>query len=342
MTLNYEIHNNTSPINYTVTKHPNPFVQDVYDLLDRKRQGHMEKWEYASPRFKNDPASGAEAWAKLISKPGHYYPPKGDIATIQSALNSDDLSKSLRDIECVVELGPGCKTSLSKKTLPIVNSIAAAKNYIAIDGTDDVANGAVEFIQSQSPVNGHGKSMDFFTQPLNKTWNGKSVMLFWGSTLGNFDGHAGDDPFKKLVGFLRNIQVGLDKGDHILFSFDTEDKEVNVVRAYSEPLMSSQILSVIHQVHQYCESGNFNPRAWKHVPMWISETMQLAHVIYPIVDQIFTLGHRTFKVRAYEPLISNNSYKYTEEKMKAAALMAGFKNPKIIKKDAMALLSAHC
>ena len=184
--------------------------------------------------------------------------------------------------------------------------------------------------------------MDFFTQPLKKTWDGKSIMLFWGSTLGNFDGHAGDDPFKKLVGFLHNIKVGLDEGDRILFSFDTENKEKNVVRAYSEPLMSSQILSVVHQMNQYCEDGNFDPYAWKHVPMWIHETMQLAHVIYPIIDQAFTIGQRAFKVNAYEPLISNNSYKYTAEKMKAAALMAGFSDPKIIQKDAMALLSASC
>jgi|GEM_PF-2495174 len=341
MTLNYETYSSPQN-NYVVVEHPDLFLQDVYDLLDKKRQGHMEKWEYASPRFKNDPASGAEAWAKLISKPGHYYPPQGDIATIQTALKSNELVKILNNIECVVELGPGCKTSLSQKTFPIVNSATNVEQYIAIDGTDDVANGAATFIQSQSSINGYGQSMDFFTQPLKKTWSGKSVMLFWGSTLGNFDGHAGDDPFKKLVSFLRNIQVGLDNGDHVLFSFDTEENETNVVRAYSEPLMSSQILSVVHQMKQHCESGNFDPYAWKHVPMWIAETMQLAHVIYPIVDQIFTLGHRTFKVGAYEPLVSNNSYKYSEEKMKAAALMAGFKNPKIIKKDAMALLSASC
>jgi uncharacterized SAM-dependent methyltransferase len=325
--------------NYT---HSNPFIQDVFDLLDKKRQGHMEKWEYASPRYKNDPASGALAWSKLIANPGSYYPPKGDIETISMALQSGDLASTLKEIQCVVELGPGCQTSLSRKTLPIVNAAKNAKAYIAIDGTDDVANGAASFVKSEVNINGYGQSMDFFTQPLRKTWLGKSLMLFWGSTLGNFDGHAGDDPFKKLVGFLHNIKVGMERGDSILFSFDSEDNEANVVRAYSEPLMSAQILSIVHRMSDYCNDGNFDPYAWKHVPMWIEETMQLAHVIYPIIDQEFSIADRPFKIKAYDPIVSNNSYKYTPQKMEAAALMAGFNNPRIIKKDAMALLSAEC
>ncbi|PCI00504.1 MAG: hypothetical protein COB76_03500, partial [Alphaproteobacteria bacterium] len=227
MVLQYS-YENTQPHIYTPQKQPNPFVQDVFDLLDKKRQGHMEKWEYNSPRFKNDPASGLEAWTKLIAQPGHYYPPKGDIATIDMALKSGQLATTLASVECVVELGPGCKTSLSNKTLPIVENAKNAKTYIAVDGTEDVANNASSFIRSQASVNGHGQSMDFFSQPLEKNWDGKSLMLFWGCTLGNFDGHAGDDPFKKLVGFLHNIKAGLDTGDHILFSFDTEDKEANV------------------------------------------------------------------------------------------------------------------
>jgi len=260
-----------------------PFILDIFDLLDRERQGHMEKWEYASPRFKNDPTSGAEAWAKLIAKPGNYYPPQGDINTISHAINSKEFIKSLNGIETVVELGPGCKTSLSKKTLPIVQSIKNVNSYIAIDGTDDVADGASSFIEDQSNISGYGQSMDFFTQPLNKSWDGQSLMIFWGSTLGNFDGHAAENPFKKLVKFLQNIRIGLDKSDRILFSFDTEENEKNIIQAYSEKLMSAQILSVVHQMNEHIDNGNFDPYAWKHRTMWINASMQCANVLLSFI-----------------------------------------------------------
>lgn len=318
------------------------FIKDAIDLFSKTRQGHMEKWEYASARYKNDPASGADAWARLIINPGQYYPPQGDIETIRHALTGMDMVQKLATIEHVVELGPGCRKSILQKTLPVLKAAISAKTYTAIDATVDVEHGAARIVREHSNVECYGQAMDFFEQPFNKSAIGPTAVIFWGSTLGNFDGMAGEDPFSKLTGFLHNVRQGLAMGDSILFSFDSEKNERAIIDAYSEPMMSAQILSVLHQMPSHISAGNFDPYLWRHRPIWIEETMQCAHIIYPMVDQQFMLGGREFLIKAYEPILSNNSYKYSPARVKAAALMAGYINPRIVQKGAMALLSADC
>lgn len=317
------------------------FLEDIEALLAGACQGHMEKWEYAPPRFKNDPASGAEAWAGLIKNPGRYYPPQGDVDTIRECVNSSGMPEFLKGIRSVVELGPGCETSVRNKTLPVIRAVENIDLYVAIDATVEAADSAADLVGHLSGIATHSQAADFFRGSLKKTWCAPSLFVCWGLVLGNFEGGMGEDPFHKLVGFLRGIARGMEQGDRILFSFDAETSGEKVVAAYSEPLMSAQILSVMHQLAKYDTGNGFDPYVWRHRPTWVEETMQCAHVIYPEVDQVITLQGREYKFKAFEGVVSNNSYKYSPQKMKAAALMAGFKTPDIFQTGSMALLSAE-
>lgn len=73
-------------------------------------------------------------------------------------------------------------------------------------------------------------------------------------------------------------------------SFDTEECEKSILEAYNQPLLSSCFLSPLHRlVRDGLVIGNFDPYKWKHESIWIPETMQCAHTIYPIEAQNFEL-----------------------------------------------------
>lgn len=67
----------------------------------------------------------------------------------------------------------------------------------------------------------------------------------WGSSLGNIDGFANENPLPKLVKTLESFKGGLKSGDLMILGFDTEADETRIFNAYSEPSLRAQILSVV-------------------------------------------------------------------------------------------------
>ena len=48
-------------------------TQDLHDLLNYKRAGHMGRWEYSSPNFENDPVNGIYLWNRFLHEHPEYY-----------------------------------------------------------------------------------------------------------------------------------------------------------------------------------------------------------------------------------------------------------------------------
>jgi hypothetical protein len=87
-------------------------------------------------------------------------------------------------------------------------------------------------------------------------------------------------------------------------------------------------------------NGHFNPDEWKHESMWIPETMQCTHTIYPTENQDFEIcGTRIF-IPKNKKFITNNSYKFSEEAILSAAKKAGLVT-RVYKNSPMALLIAQ-
>lgn len=292
------------------------FYHDFIDLMKKNKHGHMEKWEY-------DSQYGAIAWGDLISSPNKYYLPQEDISNINNCINIDDLLTKISGCRTLIELGAGCKTSLLMKTVPIINKTKLG-NYVSIDATYEVAKQSADFISAKSGVKSSSSQLDFYTDNLNIETS-DNIVVFWGSSLGNFGGKIGDNPFNKLVGFFNKIHNSLNKGDKILFSFDKCQNENKVLSAYSENNLSKQILSILHLAKRdLLINGYFNPNDWKHQPFWDKKHSQCAHLIYPTTNQLFQIGNMEFNIKAHDTIHSNNSYKYSVDRIKEAAIMAGF------------------
>lgn len=97
-------------------------------------------------------------------------------------------------------------------------------------------------------------------------------------------------------------------------------------------------LSPLHRLQRDgLASGLFDPYKWTHESIWIPETLQCAHTIYPLIDQEFEVCGRHISIPKFKKLITNNSYKFKPETMISAAKEAGF-IPQIYRHGSMALL----
>lgn len=304
----------------------NDFVEEIISLFTGQCQGHMECWEYGPAAYEGDPAGGAEHWSCLVQEPGFYYPTKSDIRAVQWATNKEELLQKLSPIKTVVELGPGNKTSIEQKTIPFLKACADLEKYIVIDAAVEQAKEAGKLIERQLSLPHRAIEQNYIGSPLSKSWRERSAIIMWGSSLGNIEGHANEKPFPKLVQRLANFRKALTNGDLFIFTFDTETNKQAVINAYSEPALHASILSpLFHLKRDGLITGNFDPRIWRHEPVWFEKSGQCAHTIFPLFDQSFSISGINIKIPAWRRFISNNSYKFSPETVERAASKANIK-----------------
>lgn len=315
--------------------------KDALHLFLGTKQGHMEKWEYGTSLYPNDPAGGSAYWADLVHNPGNYYLTQGDYDVIRRFVCNEQSSHYLRGIETIIELGPGSQDSIQNKTIPFLSVASDVKRYIAIDSAVDQAKEAASLIQSDLNIQSHAIEQDFFYRPVAKKFSGGTAIVMWGSSLGNIEGHANTSPFTKLAYTLGALAYHLEAGDKMFLCFDMENNEKKVTSAYREIALRSQILSVLHRLKRDTAiTGNFDPRVWVHEPVWFSDSMQCAHTIFPMFDQTMNIRGHMIAIPAWRRFISNNSYKFRPDVMIAAAEDAGLK-AQVIQQGPMAMLIAE-
>lgn len=329
------------PLPEPLFEQSNDFADDIQSLFKHEKEGHMERWEYGPSLFDNDPAGGSAHWANLVKNPGNYYLTEGDISCIQHAINTDVLQKYLSKTDNVIELGPGSEKAILSKTIPFLNKCPNLKKYIAVDATLEQAKQSAFLVRKKLSVNVGVRECNFMHTSMSPIKLGKSALVMWGSSLGNIEGSAGNNPQKKLIGTLNLIQQGMKSGDILIICFDTEQNENKIVKAYSEPYLQAQVLSVVHKAKRDLYiSGTFDPKIWRHKPVWYAKSQQLAHTLYPLFDQELHFDNQIVKVPAWTEFISNNSYKFSPEAIISASKNAGFA-PEIIQNGPMALLIAE-
>lgn len=301
--------------------------KDAIAFFTGKVQGHMEKWEYGPSLFPDDPAGGSAYWAELIKHPGAYYPPQEDTKAIAWAVKQPQLKNLLANVQTVTELGPGSHEAILKKTLPFIKACPQIKTYIAIDATLEQAADAAQYIERETGIETEILEQDFLNSPLVRLGASRKALIMWGGAICNINGHERSDPYPKLVSTFESFKDGLDKGDLIVIAFDTQTDREIVLKAYNEPVLSQKFLSILHRIRRETPlKGQFDPHAWRHESVWFPEVGQCAHMLYPTVEQVFSIGKQKITVQAGQRVISNNSYKMPAATFGKAATDAGLIN----------------
>jgi uncharacterized SAM-dependent methyltransferase len=316
------------------------FVQAIFGLLTEKLSGHMERWEYGTPKYAGDPAAGSVFWAEFIRKTNSYYLLNGEEILIKEAINSGTLN-ILNSLRTVVELGPGSKDALNKKTVPFLSACKNLRSYIAVDSEVSQAKEAIKQIHAQyNELNTHALAQDFESFSLNIPRLGPTGLIMWGCTFGNIPGQFKSNPYDHLLLSLKRLKDSISSGDQSFITFDTEEREECILNAYNHPLLSACFLSPLYRLVRDClVTGHFDPDEWKHESIWVPETMQCAHTIHPTENQDFELCGTKIFIPKNKKFITNNSYKFSSNTIISAAKSAGF-SAETIQNGPMALLIA--
>lgn len=221
----------------------------------------------------------------------------------------------------VVELGAGngTKTSILLKSLCKKNSIT----YVPIDISEDALRELIgRLAENMNNLECKGLVAEYFTgiKWISRQNHNRSMVLFLGSNIGNFD------PLQ-TVDFFKSLWSALNDGDYLLIGFDLQ-KEVHVIkRAYND---SSGITSKFNRnLLQRINSelgGNFDLNDFEFYSEWDPHDCAIKSFLISIIDQKVEISkiERTIEFRKWERIHTESSYKFSPESIEYMALETGF------------------
>lgn len=146
------------------------------------------------------------------------------------------------------------------------------------------------------------------------------LVLFLGSTIGNFDRPAG-------LEFLRQIRGTLRPGDALLLGTDLLKPIPQLLAAYADPLgvTAAFNLNLLGRINRELEA-DFVLERFEHVALFNARARSVEMHLRSKRDQTVTIGAAGFSVRfaAGETIWTESSHKYSKEEVVQMATDTGF------------------
>ena len=150
--------------------------------------------------------------------------------------------------------------------------------------------------------------------------NGPLLVLFLGSTIGNFKREAGCD-------FLCQLRRRLRPGDSLLLGADMIKPVQSLLSAYDDPtgVTAAFNLNLLARVNREL-GGNFDLRRFRHEARWCERERRIEMHAVSLSRQrvsVSAIGLR-FEIEKGESIWTESSHKYSIEDLDCLALSGGF------------------
>jgi uncharacterized SAM-dependent methyltransferase len=147
---------------------------------------------------------------------------------------------------------------------------------------------------------------------------GPKLVLFLGSSIGNFEHGA-------ARAFLRELRGALRPGDHLLVGFDLVKPLPLLQRAYDDPQGVTRAFNLNLLARMNRELGaDFDLSAFRHVATWDPERPAMESWLEAIRAQTVRIGGRVFQLAPGERIQTEISCKYSDAQIAGFAADAGF------------------
>jgi dimethylhistidine N-methyltransferase len=221
----------------------------------------------------------------------------------------------------LVELGAGS----ASKTRVLVEALARRQLRVGFYPVD-VSSSALK--QAVSTLNGHIRNLhvhpivaDYSHRvPVLKT-PGRKLVLFIGSTIGNFEPD-------EAVRFLTSIRSSLEPGDALLLGFDMVKDAALLHAAYNDAqgITADFNKNMLARINREL-GGEFDLAMFKHVAFWNPQMFRIEMHLESLSDQrvwIRDLG-LAFNFLSGERIHTENSYKFTPSSIASLLHQSGFR-----------------
>jgi dimethylhistidine N-methyltransferase len=285
--------------------------------------------------FKDDVLTGLLAVQKSIP-PKYFYDDKGSelfekICSVQEyyvtrteseilAKYSDDIAACCSGILNIVELGSGS----SVKTRYMLSSFLKQSNnlnYFPIDVSDILISSGSDLVNDFSGLNVTGligeyeASLELAAEIINEP----KLIIFLGSSIGNFDlTHAGD--------FIKKIEQCMKPGDRLLIGFDLVKDEGILNDAYNDKqgITAEFNLNLLDRINKEL-GGDFDPGKFSHLAFFNQAFSRIEMHLVSQTEQSVNISGKEIKFLKGETIHTENSYKFTDEMIKNLADSSGLK-----------------
>jgi L-histidine N-alpha-methyltransferase len=221
-----------------------------------------------------------------------------------------------REFSSVAEFGSGS----GAKTRPILSALAP-QTYYPID----VSRAALEHCRRElcglADIQAIEASyIDGLDSIKRRRDDGPMLLLFLGSTIGNFD-----TPCRDI--FLRQVRSRMQPGDAMLIGFDLEKPLEVMIDAYDDPtgVTAAFNLNLLGRINREL-GGDFAIHAFAHQALFNESERRIEMHLRSRVDQCVMIAEADFhcSFRADETIWTESSHKFEADEIPEIASATGF------------------
>lgn len=289
------------------------FALDVLVGLSSPRKTIPSKYFYDE--------TGSSFFRRITELP-EYYPTACELEIIERESGAIARYVDYDQPFNLVELGAG----FSQKSTTLLTRFVDQRldfQYVPIDISEAAMQSLIGLLNGRLPtLEVQGLVTDYFNgiKWLNNRFKRKNLVLFLGSSIGNFT-HA-----ENCV-LLRNLWNCLNHDDVLLIGFDLKKDIDMLLRAYndSQGVTRDFNLNLLHRINREL-GGNFDVSKWRHFGTYdvFSGAMESYLVSLERQSAFIEKIGRWFEFDAWEPIHTEYSYKYLVPEIEQLAGETGF------------------
>jgi dimethylhistidine N-methyltransferase len=249
-----------------------------------------------------------------------YYPTRTERAILEEF--SGDIARSAGDKLTLVELGAGS----ASKTRVLIRAILRRQlrlDFHPVDVSPVALQEAVKSLNGDFPRLYVTPIAADYSQHLPdlRSQPGRKLVLFIGSTIGNFEPDEARE-------FLTRVRASLSTGDAVLLGFDMV-KDARVLHAAyndAEGITERFNKNVLGRINREL-GANFDLENFRHVAFWSARKSRIEMHLESRVDQAVSVPDlgRTFHFAFGERIHTENSYKFTAKSIARLLKQSGLK-----------------
>ena len=255
-----------------------------------------------------------------ITETEEYYPTRTERAILRASAGA--MVEHAGNNLTLVELGAGS----ASKTQVLIQALLRRQlraDFYPVDVSSSALQGALATLNGHFPRLRVTPIVADYTHHLPdlKKLPGRKLVLFLGSTIGNFEPEEAEE-------FLRNVRRSLLPGDALLIGFDLiKDAAVlhaayNDARGVTAQFNKNMLVRINREL-----GGSFDVDAFDHVAFWNRRKSRVEMHLESAYDQtvwVQDLG-RTFHFDWGERIHTENSYKFNDRSIRRLLRSGGFK-----------------
>jgi L-histidine N-alpha-methyltransferase len=263
-------------------------------------------------------AAGSALFEEITELP-EYYLTRTELAILQK--HAPAVACAVGPDSTIVELGAGT----AAKTCTLLRAFANRQirvNYFPVDISWAALAEARERVSKESPQTHVKPVVADFSDGFGflRDIPGRKLVLYLGSSIGNFDPDAAID-------MLRSVRSELNEGDTLLLGTDLVKDSSILIPAYDDAqnVTAEFNRNILRRINREL-GADFDLDAFRHVARWNAKQSRMEMHLESLQPQTVDLRSLNLRVKLAngERIHTENSYKYTLPRVREMLDAAGF------------------